>query len=112
MICDGQIWERFFWRTDAQKKVHLIFGAPVTNTGLNSHTSNASSPLNDAVLVDVEVASLQDDCDWWFACGEEALEIQEEIPEESLRGGASSLLKEDPSCFVAVVGCVSMAHST
>ena len=64
MICDGQIWERVFWRTETQKKVHLIFGAPVKNTVLDSHTSNASSPLNDAILVDVEVASLQDDCDW------------------------------------------------
>ena len=29
MICDGQIWDSFFWRTETQKKVHLIFGAPV-----------------------------------------------------------------------------------
>jgi hypothetical protein len=103
---------RFLVHRCTKKGALKIFGAPVTKTGLNSHTSNASSPLNDAVLVDVEVASLQDDCDWWFACGEEALEIQEEIPEESLRGGASSSVKEDPSCFVADVGCVSMAHST
>ena len=60
--------------------------------------------------MDVEVAALQDDLDWWFA--QEALEIQEEVPEESLGGGASSLLKEDPPCFVGDVGYVSMAYST
>ena len=64
MICDGQIWDAFFWRTETQKKVHLIFGAPVKNTVLVPKCSYASSPLNDAVLVDVEVAALQDDCDW------------------------------------------------
>jgi len=110
MICDGQIWDAFFWRTETQKNVFLIFGAPVKKV-LYSHTSYASSPLNDALLMDVEVASLQDDCDWWFEWGEEALEIQEEVPEESLGGGASSLLKEDPPCFHAVVGSVSMAYS-
>ncbi len=58
--------------------------------------------------MDVEVAALQDDCDWWFAhC--DSLVIQEEVPEESLRqGGAPSSLEEDPPCVVAVVGYVSM----
>jgi len=63
--------------------------------------------------VDVEVASIQEDgWDWRFAHEEEALKIQEEIFEESLRGGASSSLKEDPPCFLAVVRAVSMAYST
>ena len=56
--------EHVFWRTETQKKVHLIFGAPVKNTVLVPKCSYASSPLNDAILVDVEVAALQDDCDW------------------------------------------------
>jgi len=40
--------------------------------------------LNEAILVDIEVAALQDDCDWGFTRGKAALEIQEEVPEESL----------------------------
>ena len=109
MICDGQMWNAFFWRTETHKKVHLIFGAPVKNTALVPKCSYSSSPLNDAVLVDIEVAALQDDYDWRFARGEKALKIQEEVPEESLGGGASSSLKEDPPCFIADFGYVSMA---
>jgi hypothetical protein len=54
----------FFWRTKTQKKVHLIFGAQIKNTALVPKCSYATSPLYDAVLVDVEVAALQDDCVW------------------------------------------------
>ena len=104
------MWEPLFLAHETQKKVHLFFGAPVKNTALVPKCSYASSPLNDAILVDVEVAALQDNLDWWFA--QEALEIQEEVPEESLGGGASSSLKEDSPCFVADVGYVSMAYST
>ena len=39
----------------------------------------------------------------------EALEIPEEVPEESLQGGAPSSLEEDPLCLVAYIGSVSMA---
>ncbi len=63
----------------------------------------------DAVPVDVEVHALQDDCVWRFARGEGALEIPEEVPEESLQGGAPSSLQEDPPCVVADVGYLSMA---
>jgi hypothetical protein len=34
--------------------------------------------------------------------------IPEEVPEESLQGGGSSLFEEDPSCLVVDVGYVSM----
>jgi hypothetical protein len=102
------MWEPLFLAHETQKKVHLFFGAPVKNKALVPKCSYASSPLNDAILVDVEVAVLQDDLDWWFA--QEALEIQEEVPEESLGGGASSSLKEDSPCFVADSGYVSMAY--
>jgi hypothetical protein len=44
-------------------------------------------------------------CGCWGCCSE----IQEEVPEESLKGGATSLFKEDPLCLVADVGNVSMA---
>jgi hypothetical protein len=56
--------ERVFLAHRDTKKVHLIFGTLVKNTALVPKCSYASSPLNDAVLVDVEVAALQDDCDW------------------------------------------------
>jgi hypothetical protein len=66
VICDlrRSDMEHVFLAHQDTKKVHLIFGAPVKNTVLVPKCSNASSPLNDTVLVDVEVASLQDDCDW------------------------------------------------
>ncbi len=66
MICDlrRSDVERVFLAHQDTKKCVLIFGATIKNTVLDSHTSYASSPLNDALLVDVEVASLQDDCDW------------------------------------------------
>ena len=103
----------FFGARDT-KKGALIFWRTVKNTALvpKCMLIRSSSPLHDAIVVDVEVAALPDDLDWWFACGQEALEIQEEGPEESLGGGASSSLKEDPPCFVADVGYVSMAYST
>ena len=43
------------------------------------------------------------------ARGEAAIEIPEEVTEESLRGGVLSSFEEDPSCLVADVGYVSMA---
>ena len=66
VICDlrRSDVERVFLAHRDTKKVHLIFGAPVKNTVLVPKCSYTSSPLNDAVLVDVEVAALQDDCDW------------------------------------------------
>ena len=41
-----------------------IFWRTHKNKALNSRTSYSSSPSNDALLVGVEVASIQDDCDW------------------------------------------------
>ena len=68
MICDlrrSSDVERVFLAHRDTKKGHLIFGAPVKNKVLVPKCLYASSPLvNDAVLVDVEVAALQDDCDW------------------------------------------------
>ena len=70
----------FFGARDT-KKGALIFWRTVKNTALvpKCVLIRSSSPLHGAILVDVEVAALPDDLNWWFARGQEALEIQEEV---------------------------------
>ena len=66
VICDlrrSDMGRIFLVHRDTEKCV-LNFWRTGKNKVLDSHTSYASSPLNDTLLVDVEVASLQDDCDW------------------------------------------------
>jgi len=43
VICDGQIWDGFFWRTETQKNVFLISGAPV-KIKCSTHTPRTLAP--------------------------------------------------------------------
>ncbi len=67
MICDllrSDVECVFLAHRDTKKGALNFWRTSKKNTVIVPKCSYASSPLNDAVLVDVEVAALQDDCDW------------------------------------------------
>ena len=56
----------FLAHRDTKKGALNFWGTGKKNTALvpKCVLIRSSSPLHDAILVDIEVAALQDDCDW------------------------------------------------